>query len=113
MNDLSKKKYTNYTIYESKGKGGLNGTKYKKAKKENRNPFRCLNRIPHNTNLITFKNLKSHNNSRVEMERSSTLEVSHSLMNTLPPLLTLTAPRGVALKAYELLHSYIKKTLKV
>ena len=45
INDASKKKYNSYTIYETH-KTKFNVKKKKKTKKENKNPFRCLNRIP-------------------------------------------------------------------
>ncbi len=45
INETSQKKYNSYTIYETH-KTRFNLDKYKKTKKENNNPFRCLNRIP-------------------------------------------------------------------
>lgn len=99
INDLSQKKFNSYTIYSSKDQNS-NHRSYKKNKKENKNPFKCLNRIPQNSNSFTTKNLKSLNQSRADLEGSSSFDFSNSLMNTLPPLTALTAPRGVALQAY-------------
>lgn len=111
MNETSQQKYSRYTVYESQAAyAGLG--KRKAPRRDGRNPFECLNRIPHASTTISYSNLKSHHLSRSRLDNSPSLDLSHSLMPTLPPLTSVTAPRGSALKAYEEVHAYARDYLR-
>lgn len=107
MNEASQQKYSCYMAHE-KQKSWLGSKGKAKLKRDGRNPFGCLSRTPQPTSSFSFGNLKSYHVSQTRLDNSPSLDLTHSLMPTLPPLTSVTAPPGSALKAYEEVHGYAR-----
>jgi tetratricopeptide (TPR) repeat protein len=106
INEASQQKYSRYTVYESMAKSN----KGRLPRREGRNPFECLNRNPHVNTKCSYNNLKSLHLSRSRIENSPSLDFT--LLSTLPPLASVTAPRGSAFKAYEEVHGFAREYLR-
>lgn len=100
INDASRLKYSRYSICNNRS-SEVNGKIAIKVKKEIRNPFECLNRSPYACSTLTHANLKAHQLAYSRHGNTTSIDLTNSLLPTLPPLTSITAPKGSALKAYE------------
>jgi hypothetical protein len=91
INDASKLKYARYTVHES-----LASPLRIAKKKDTRGPFDCLNRHPHSNCKSNYNHVKSLPLSRARLD----ITPDFSLLPSLPPITSVTAPRASALKAY-------------